>query len=110
MRSSDYHEQLWQAVPEGSTPPGAELRRAFLLDSLRGATARLQSSSHGTHEGQSLRVLDIGCGEAQLTAAVARAGFAVVGVDVAEEPLRRARELYAEIDVRLVLPKAHCHS
>jgi 2-polyprenyl-6-hydroxyphenyl methylase/3-demethylubiquinone-9 3-methyltransferase len=102
MSSSDYHEQLWQAVPEGSTPPGLELRRAFLLDRLRVAAARLQSRSQGIHERQSLRVLDVGCGEAQLTAAVARAGFAVVGVDVAEEPLRRARELHAEIDVRLV--------
>jgi 2-polyprenyl-6-hydroxyphenyl methylase/3-demethylubiquinone-9 3-methyltransferase len=93
MSSSDYHEQLWQAVPEGAAQPGLELRRAFLLDGLRTATARPQ---------QPLRVLDVGCGDGRLTAAVAQAGFVVVGVDVAEEPLRRARELHAGIDVRLV--------
>ncbi len=102
MSSSEYHEQLWLAVPEGSTPPGLELRRAFLLDGLRGAADRLQSSSRGAHREQPLRVLDVGCGEAQLTAAIARAGFAVVGIDVAEEPLRRARALQVGIDVRLV--------
>jgi 2-polyprenyl-6-hydroxyphenyl methylase/3-demethylubiquinone-9 3-methyltransferase len=102
MSSSDYHEQLWQAVPEGSIPLGLELRRAFLLEGLRAAAGRLRGSSSGSRGAQSLRVLDIGCGEAQLTAAIARAGYAVVGIDVAEEPLRRARELHADIDVRLV--------
>jgi 2-polyprenyl-3-methyl-5-hydroxy-6-metoxy-1,4-benzoquinol methylase len=102
MTSSDYHEQLWLAVPEGSTPAGLELRRAFLLDGLRGAAARLQSSSPNNDRERPLRVLDVGCGEAQLTAAIARAGFTAVGIDVAEEPLRRARELHADIDVRLV--------
>jgi 2-polyprenyl-3-methyl-5-hydroxy-6-metoxy-1,4-benzoquinol methylase len=119
MGSSDYHEQLWQAVPGGSAPPGLELRRAFVLDALRGAAARSSRRSGDVGEGdgttgagagggvgvgrpQPLRVLDVGCGEAQLTAAIARAGFVVVGIDVAEEPLRRARELHADIDVRLV--------
>lgn len=102
MSTSDYYEQLWLTVPEGSTPLGLELRRAFLLDALRGAAARLQSSSRGARREQPLRVLDVGCGEAQLTAAIARAGFEVLGIDVAEEPLRRARRLHADIDVRLV--------
>ena len=93
MSPSEYHEQLWQAVPEGAVPPGLELRRAFLLDGLRVATARPQ---------QPLRVLDVGCGDGRLTAAIAQAGFVVVGIDVAEEPLRRARELHPGIDVRLV--------
>jgi 2-polyprenyl-3-methyl-5-hydroxy-6-metoxy-1,4-benzoquinol methylase len=92
MSPSEYHEQLWQAVPEDAAPRGLELRRAFLLDGLRAASARSQ---------QPLRVLDVGCGDGRLTAAIAQAGFAVVGIDVAEEPLRRARELHAGIDVRL---------
>jgi 2-polyprenyl-3-methyl-5-hydroxy-6-metoxy-1,4-benzoquinol methylase len=99
MSSSEYHEQLWQTVPHGATPPDLELRRAFLLDALRAAAA---SAADADGDSRRLRVLDVGCGEGQLTAAVAGAGFEVVGVDVAEEPLRRARELHAGIDVRLV--------
>jgi 2-polyprenyl-3-methyl-5-hydroxy-6-metoxy-1,4-benzoquinol methylase len=98
MSSSEYHEQLWQSVPPGAIPPGAELRRAFLLDRLRVAAEPSERRSSDAP----LRVLDVGCGEGQLTAAIADAGFEVVGVDVAEEPLRRARELHAGIDVRLV--------
>jgi 2-polyprenyl-3-methyl-5-hydroxy-6-metoxy-1,4-benzoquinol methylase len=102
MGPSDYHEQLWQAIPEGSIPPGLELRRAFLLDGLRAAAGRSREPSPGASREQSLRVLDVGCGEAQLTAAIAAAGFEVVGADVAEEPLRRARELHAGLDLRRI--------
>jgi 2-polyprenyl-3-methyl-5-hydroxy-6-metoxy-1,4-benzoquinol methylase len=105
MSSSDYHEQPWLTVPEGSTPPDLELRRVFLLDGLRAATASAPSVHEGSPDArlkQPLRVLDVGCGEGQLTSAIERAGFTVVGVDVAEEPLRRARELHSGIDVRLV--------
>ncbi len=101
MSSSDYHEQLWLAVREGSTPAGLELRRAFLLEGLRAAAARSRSNSR-QDDRDPLRVLDVGCGEAQLTAAIARAGYTAVGIDVAEEPLRRARRLHADVDVRLV--------
>jgi 2-polyprenyl-3-methyl-5-hydroxy-6-metoxy-1,4-benzoquinol methylase len=102
MTASDYHEQLWQAVPEGLIPPGLELRRAFLLDGLHTAAGRSQEPSRGTPRERQLRVLDVGCGEAQLTAAIAAAGFEVVGADVAEEPLRRARELHAGLDLRQI--------
>jgi 2-polyprenyl-3-methyl-5-hydroxy-6-metoxy-1,4-benzoquinol methylase len=103
MSSSDYHEQLWQAVPEGTIPPGLQLRRAFLLDGLRAMTDRSQEPSRGRAPSERpLRVLDIGCGEAQLTATIAAAGFKVVGADVAEEPLRRARELHADLDLRRI--------
>jgi 2-polyprenyl-3-methyl-5-hydroxy-6-metoxy-1,4-benzoquinol methylase len=102
MSSSDYYEQLWLTVSEGSSPPALELRRAFLLDGLRAAASRSQDLSRGPDGEQPLRVLDVGCGEAQLTAAVARAGCVVVGVDVAEEPLRRARELHAGLDLRRI--------
>ena len=38
------------------------------------------------------RVLDVGCGEGRFTSELARAGREAVGIDVAAEPLRRARE------------------
>jgi 2-polyprenyl-3-methyl-5-hydroxy-6-metoxy-1,4-benzoquinol methylase len=98
MSSSEYHEQLWQSVPPGATLPGIELRRAFLLDRLRIAAARPDAAPRG----QPLCVLDVGCGEGRLTSAIAEAGFAVLGIDVAEEPLRRARALHAGLELRRV--------
>jgi 2-polyprenyl-3-methyl-5-hydroxy-6-metoxy-1,4-benzoquinol methylase len=96
MVSRSYHESLWEAIPEGWQPRDLPLRRAFLLERLRVA-ARSAARS-----GEPLRVLDVGCGEGRLTAELAEAGFAVVGVDVAEEPLRRARSRHEDLDVRLV--------
>jgi SAM-dependent methyltransferase len=88
-----YHEGVWQGVAAGSQPADLQLRQAFMLDGLHAASSRPGAA-------QPLRVLDVGCGEAQLTAAAAQAGFAVVGVDVAEEPLRRARERDDRLDLR----------
>jgi 2-polyprenyl-6-hydroxyphenyl methylase/3-demethylubiquinone-9 3-methyltransferase len=95
MASRSYYESVWQAVPPGSQPPDLQLRREFMLAGLRAAASRPGAS-------EPLRVLDVGCGEGQLTAEAARAGFSVVGVDVAEEPLRRARERHDGLDLRLV--------
>jgi 2-polyprenyl-6-hydroxyphenyl methylase/3-demethylubiquinone-9 3-methyltransferase len=95
MSSRSYHEAVWQSVPAGAQPPDLSLRREFMLDGLAAAAAHAGAA-------QPLRVLDVGCGEAQLTAAAVRAGYAAVGVDVAEEPLRRARERDPELDLRLV--------
>lgn len=89
-----YYEGVWQGVAPGSVQADP-LRRAFMLDGLHAASARAGA-------GQPLRVLDVGCGEARLTSEAARAGFAVVGIDVAEEPLRRAREREDGLDLRLV--------
>jgi len=86
MAASEYHEELWRRVPEGLEPSDFSLRRRYLL-------ARVQSGD---------RVLDIGCGEGRFTAELARAGANVVGVDVAEEPLRRARSRHPELDLRLI--------
>jgi len=86
MPSREYHESLWEGVPEGRRPPFAEQRLRFLLDHLS--------------RGQS--VLDVGCGEGWFAGALLDAGAHVTGIDVAEEPLRRARLRRRELDLRLV--------
>jgi 2-polyprenyl-6-hydroxyphenyl methylase/3-demethylubiquinone-9 3-methyltransferase len=86
MSSREYHEALWQSVPEGFEPPDFAVRRRFLL-------ARVAAGQ---------RVLDVGCGEGQFTAELASAGAQAVGIDVAEEPLRRARTRHPQLDLRLV--------
>jgi 2-polyprenyl-3-methyl-5-hydroxy-6-metoxy-1,4-benzoquinol methylase len=102
---SDYYESVWEAVAPGAQPPDLGLRRAFLLGHLRARASTAASSVAQAGDIQSLRVLDVGCGEAQLTAAVAQAGFQVLGLDVAEEPLRRARERHPELELRLIEPE-----
>jgi 2-polyprenyl-3-methyl-5-hydroxy-6-metoxy-1,4-benzoquinol methylase len=86
MSSREYHEGLWQGVPEGLEPSDFAVRRRFLLE----------------HVNAGDRVLDVGCGEGRFTAELARAGTHAIGIDVAEEPLRRARARHPELDVRLV--------
>ena len=86
MSSRVYHESLWESVPEGLEPSDFALRSRFLLKRV--------------HAGE--RVLDVGCGEGAFTAALADAGALAVGIDVAEVPLRRARALRPELDLRLV--------
>jgi 2-polyprenyl-3-methyl-5-hydroxy-6-metoxy-1,4-benzoquinol methylase len=93
MVSHNYHERLWEALPEGSDPPDLNLRRAFLSERARSGGPRGQRPD---------RVLDVGCGEGHLTAELADAGFSVVGIDVAEEPLRRARARRSALDLRVV--------
>ncbi len=86
MPGREYHESLWEGVPEGLRPPHMEARLSFLLE----------------HASAGTRVLDVGCGEGWFTAALARAGREAVGIDVAQEPLRRAHEREAGLDLRLV--------
>jgi 2-polyprenyl-6-hydroxyphenyl methylase/3-demethylubiquinone-9 3-methyltransferase len=86
MPARDYHEDLWRRLPEGLEPSDFALRLRFLL-------GRVQAGE---------RVLDVGCGEGSFAAELARAGAHVVGIDVAEEPLRRARARHPELDLRLV--------
>jgi len=100
----DYYEELWQSVPEGAQPPGLELRRAFLLERLRWLAERRKQSTGVAAAAGALRVLDVGCGEGQLTAAIAKAGHEALGVDLAEEPLRRARARHAGLELRRVEP------
>lgn len=101
---SGYYEELWESMPAGTQPPDLELRRSFLLEQLARAAERGARSLGETSPSPSLRVLDIGCGEGQLTAAIADAGYRVLGVDVAEEPLRRARSRHADLELRRVEP------
>lgn len=86
MGARDYHEDLWEAIPEGLEPSHLKRRLAFLLAAVAPGE----------------RVLDVGCGEGRFTAQLAHAQVEVVGIDVAEEPLRRARKRYPELDLRLI--------
>jgi 2-polyprenyl-6-hydroxyphenyl methylase/3-demethylubiquinone-9 3-methyltransferase len=86
MPGREYHEALWKGVPHGLQPPDFALRGRFLLGYVTPGD----------------RVLDVGCGEGRFAAELARAGAQVVGIDVAEEPLRRARARHPELDLRIV--------
>ncbi|MBV9166342.1 MAG: class I SAM-dependent methyltransferase, partial [Solirubrobacterales bacterium] len=59
-------------------PPFFQLRRRFLQEHVRAGD----------------RALDLGCGNGAFTAALEQAGADAVGVDVAEEALRRARKAH----------------
>jgi 2-polyprenyl-3-methyl-5-hydroxy-6-metoxy-1,4-benzoquinol methylase len=87
----EHYEALWRALPEGLEPSDFVLRRRFLLE-------------HVGRAGSDPRVLDVGCGEGAFAAAILDAGAHVVAVDIAEEPLRRARSRHPELDLRLVAP------
>jgi 2-polyprenyl-3-methyl-5-hydroxy-6-metoxy-1,4-benzoquinol methylase len=70
-----YFESVWDAVAEDAVPEHFAIRREFLLD----------------HVDAGERVLDLGCGQGEFSAALAAHGAVVVGVDIAVEALRRAR-------------------
>jgi 2-polyprenyl-3-methyl-5-hydroxy-6-metoxy-1,4-benzoquinol methylase len=92
----DHYEAVWQGMPAGLEPADFALRKRFLLERVRRV---------GEQVGSSPRVLDVGCGEGRFTAELARAGAHVVGIDVAHEPLRRARARDAGLDLRIVEPE-----
>ena len=106
VASHSYHETVWESVPQRSRPSDLQPRLAFVLERLRdvqpltGAVAGAARAPGG--EAARARVLDVGCGAGEITSEIARAGFDVVGIDVAEEPLRRARARDSQLDVRLV--------
>jgi len=86
VRASEYFEATWAAVPEGLAPVHFAARREFLLEHVRAGE----------------RVLDLGCGEGRFAAELARAGALVLGADVAQEPLRRARSAHPELELSLI--------
>ena len=86
MPSRAYHEERWQDLARGLEPADLAIRMRFVRE----------------HVESGDRVLDVGCGEGRFGAELARRGAVVVGIDVAEEPLRRARELHPQLDLRVV--------
>jgi ubiquinone/menaquinone biosynthesis C-methylase UbiE len=81
----DYYEELWERLPDELDPPDVMRRAAF-------ARANVQPGE---------RVLDLGCGQGDLTAVLAEAGARPLGVDVADAPLRRARHRHPELSFEL---------
>jgi len=83
----DYYEDLWERLPEKLAAPDFQRRSRFLSAQLR--------------TGQ--RVLDLGCGAAPFTGLIgAKLGVAnVVGADVAEAALQRARQVEPEFGFKL---------
>jgi 2-polyprenyl-3-methyl-5-hydroxy-6-metoxy-1,4-benzoquinol methylase len=71
-------------VPADAEPERFGLRRAFLLHNVAPRST----------------VLDLGCGAGEFSAALLEAGVQPVAVDVAHEPLRRARERVPGLDLR----------
>jgi SAM-dependent methyltransferase len=84
----DYFERIWARVPEGLEPENFAIRRDYLLANVAPGD----------------RVLDLGCGEGAFTAALATAGARPVGLEVAAEPLRRARARHPQLDFQLLDP------
>jgi 2-polyprenyl-3-methyl-5-hydroxy-6-metoxy-1,4-benzoquinol methylase len=77
----DYYEELWERLPDELESPDMGLRSAFARDNVRAGD----------------RVLDLGCGQGDLTAVLAGAGARPLGVDVAEAALRRARRRHPQL-------------
>lgn len=86
MSSREYYEALWRSLPEGIEPADRARRESFLRD----------------HVSAGERLLDVGCGDGTFAAALRAHGAQVVGIDVAEEPLRRARARDPELELKLV--------
>jgi SAM-dependent methyltransferase len=80
-----YYEELWERLPPGLTPPDYDRRRAFLIGEV--------------NRGE--RALDLGCGEGDFTALLADAGAHVVGSDIADAAIERARMKHPGLDFRL---------
>src|SRR6185437_705039 len=82
-----YYEELWESVPHGARPPGLERRLEFLLEHL----SRFHPSPGAPSAG------------ADVPRALGEAPPEQLRVlDVAEEPLRRARSRHPGLDLRRV--------
>ncbi|HEX4467573.1 MAG TPA: methyltransferase domain-containing protein [Solirubrobacteraceae bacterium] len=89
MHDRDFYEAAWDSLPPGLEPSEIRLRAAFLREQLASLTV-------------GARVLDVGCGEGVFTALLATMGADVLGADVAEEPLRRARVAHPQLRFELM--------
>jgi SAM-dependent methyltransferase len=83
---SSFRDYVWESLPGELQPPQFERRRAFLLDRVAAGA----------------RVLDLGCGAGDFTAALATAGAKPVGADVSERGLERARARHPDLRFALV--------
>jgi 2-polyprenyl-3-methyl-5-hydroxy-6-metoxy-1,4-benzoquinol methylase len=81
----DYYEELWERLPDELQPADFALRAAFAAENARPGD----------------RVLDLGCGQGDLTAVIAGAGARPLGVEVAEAALRRACRRHPELSFAL---------
>ena len=90
MSHAELIDAIWAAVPPGAEPARVALRRDWLLD----------------HVHPGARILDLGCGEGGFTAALREHGAHPLGVDVAAEPIRRARRHWPGVDFRCVALEA----
>lgn len=77
---------MWERLPADLEPPSFERRLRFLLGEVRAGD----------------RALDLGCGAGDFAGELARAGADVVGVDVAQAALDRARARHPALCLRLV--------
>ena len=82
----DYYEELWARLPRELEHPDWDLRRGLLLREVRAG----------------VRVLDLGSGDGAFTATAAQAGAQVVGVEVAQAAVSRARASHDDLEFRLV--------
>lgn len=82
-----YFEDLWERLPDDLEPPDLALRRDFLL---------------GSKIAPGERALDLGSGAGEFTTLLAEAGAQVVGADVAEAALARARAAHPGVTFTLV--------
>lgn len=80
-----FREAVWEAVPDGALPEAFAARRRFLLANL----------------GPRARVLDLGCGDGRFAAELVASGARVIGIDVAEGAVRRARRRVPGAEFRL---------
>jgi SAM-dependent methyltransferase len=80
-----YFERIWSELPDGP-PERFQERRDFLISALSPPQ----------------RVIDVGCGAGWFCEALDAAGFEVVGVDVAGEAIRRARERCPSVELAVV--------
>jgi ubiquinone/menaquinone biosynthesis C-methylase UbiE len=81
----DYYEELWERLPDELETPDLPVRAAF-------ARAHVRAGD---------RVLDLGCGQGDLTAVLAETGAHPVGVEIAEAAVSRARRRHPQLRFEL---------